>query len=293
MRIIKALANFILFVTLFVCTLMLQFCLFLHTELYNKQVYYKVFYSQNFYSYTETSINKDFKVIQRECNLPDTVFKNTVTKDWIKQQADGSVSNSIDYMEYKADKIQPIDVSSQSKNFNNNLDSYIKSLGVTLDRSSENELNSVKNNVSNILKNETSFFSLQKLTSLSSFQKARKLIFSFYSKLYLIAILLIINLLLLFIINKKSICRFLNLIGYAFFCVGISTLFPALFALKSGFVNRIAISIDVVRNILASSINGFLYYFIFTGGIIAALGLILIICAFIKHNNNVKKVENS
>ncbi|AGK95849.1 hypothetical protein Clopa_0824 [Clostridium pasteurianum BC1] len=286
MRTIKFIFSFFLSFILMFVLLIFQFSLFTHYKLYNANFYMDKFQKLGLYSYLQSSTNSSLDTIARVSNLPKAVFNNVVSQTWLKSQVENSTTGTIDYMTYKTNNLPAIDTNSLLKTFDENLDKFIKSSNITVDKSVQDQLNSIRSQSGGSIKDEINLFSFDTVSKSSSFQKIRKYLNLLYSYENIIILIIIIIAILLFIIEHNNIAIFISWIGYSLIAGGLLSLVPSLVGIFSRFTDNIAIGIPTIKIIVGSIISDYLKFFTYSSIIFIVLGIILVvISAYLERNS--------
>jgi hypothetical protein len=266
---------------------MLQFSIFTGSTVLNKKIYMSKYESTGIYTYIEESINKSLKSVGRTVNLPEELFESLVSKVWIKEQVDYTTAGTLDYMMYKTEKLPVIDTAKQIEAFNKTFDDYVKKLNLTMEKNALNEINNIKKDVEGIVKSQTSFIDFTSISKSSAFQKGRvALFYSYKAKGFLIAALLI-NMLLICLINHKNFAGFIRWTGYSFIAGGLMTLVPAAIGILSKFAASISMAEVILKGFVVSIIESSLKYFIVSGSIIFAIGVLIILASVLIENRTI------
>jgi hypothetical protein len=279
MKLFRGISSFILSLLLVFIIVFIQGSLFVNTRLIKPDFYIAKFEKQGFYDYLYDSVYKNFGQVSRKSNLPQELFNDIVTKDWIKEQTDNAAKETLDYMLYKTDKLSTLDVRPQSEKFNNNLDNYLKGLKLKTDESTSKEIQNIKVQVNDIIKGQANFIDIRSVSNNSSFQKLRKALYLIYSYKQVIFVIALINVLVLLLAVGKGISNFAAWIGYSLIAGGFFTFIPSVIGVKSGFLNNIAISEGTLKQLVVALIKDSLSYFSIFGSIILTSGIILTLSA--------------
>lgn len=276
MKSIKSVISFTLSLILMMLVFIFQISIFTSAKLYNPNSYTSNIEKSGLITYTYESTNTNLQSLGRTVNLPQNLFNNLFDKQWVKTQLFSSTNNMSQYMTYKTDTLYKIDVKSQSDKFNNNLDEFVKSNKLKIDKNTENELKKIKNDVNGIILNQVLPINFDSITKNSTFQNARKSLFLIYSSKFLFIIAIIIIIALLMLVNMKKVSSALAWTSYAFIAGGLLSLLPSAIGLASKFIYGLNLSVQSIKYFLIYVVNDFLRYFIFSGSITFIIGLILL-----------------
>jgi hypothetical protein len=289
MKVFKGISSFILSLLLVFLIIFLQVSFFVNTKLLKQDFYVSKFEKQGFYDYLYDSIQKNFEQVSRKSNLPQELFSDIVTKDWVKQQLDNSIKDTIGYMLYQTEVPFVLDIKPQGDKFNQNIDNYIKGLNIKIDKNSEKEIQSIKDQISNIIKSQVNFINITSFSKNSSFQYIRRGLYYIYYWRVIIFGIILINMLLILLATDRSFNNFAAWIGYSMIAGGLFTLIPSSIGGLSGFINNIAISNGTLKQLVIAFAKDFLMFFNITGGIIFIAGIMLTIFAVLHQNSRIKQ----
>jgi hypothetical protein len=268
---------------------MLQISLFTRSILLKENFYISKYEDAGIYSFVEESINRSLKSIGRTVNLPAELFGSVADKAWVKEQVDIATTKTIEYMTYKTDKLHVIDASKQAEAFNKDLDIYIKKLNLIMDKNVLKEIENIKKEVEVTVKSQASFMDFTAVSKSSTFQKGRKALYFVYNAKNLLVLALFINMLLLCLINIKTLLGFVRWAGYSLIAGGLMVIIPAMVGVFSKFANSISMSEVAIRNFIASVIDASLKYFIFSGSVLLAFGICLTLTSVLMENRKLKR----
>ena len=277
MKTINILLSFILSLVLVLGLFVYELSLFTHSKLYNSNMYTTKFEDLNLYSNIESSINKELSTFSSRCNLPKEIFKNVISKDWIKLQMENSTKNLVDYMTYKTNKLYSIDSKAPEAIISANVNSFIKNSNLKIDKAAENELNKVKKDGVNIISYSISPISLKGISNSAGFEKTRMGLNYLYAyKNYLLLFLLIISAALL-LLHIKNIYGFIKWASFSLIAGGLIILIPAALAYSSNFANNLAIAIPILKTLISSILKSYITFFLQSGAVVTFAGLLLLI----------------
>lgn len=281
MKIIKPFLCFLISLFMVFDLFVLQISAFTHDKLFNNNYYIARFQTLGLYSFVTDSVVKDLGPIQRECNLPQNIFDSIFSKDNVESKIDKYISDTINYMAYKTSDLPKSDISSYSDEINKRIDNFIISSKVELDASSKSDIDTIKNQTSNIVKNDVYLVSFDKLASSPSFQKPRIYLYKIYSLEYLFIGIFIIFALLLLILEIKNLFRFFIWFSSSLIAGGLLVLIPSAFLLNTKFMDRLALSSPKLLLIAGTIIRDFLQTIMNLSIYITAAGLIIFIANII------------
>lgn len=290
MKNVKSVASFLLSFLLLINTIFFILSLFVSQRLLNPNFYMKNFESQGLYNHIYQSIDKNFTNLTSVTNLPKELFSNVITSEWIKTKNEETIKSTIDYMIYKNDRLNLIDVNEIVTPINSNLDKFKEKSRLILTPNAENELKQIKKDAATIINNQVNFTELSKITKSNSFEKIRKIMYYAYSyKLVLLGIILI-NIIFILLLQNKNSFNALVWSGYSFLVAALFIIIPCGFGLATKFAYNLNMTEVVIKNIIINVINDSLKYLLYCSSIIGILGLILVMVGIKFSKTNLKEI---
>lgn len=279
MRKSNAILSFLLSLCLVLILLAIQISLFTRVEMLNHNFYVE-FNKNNLSVAVETSIKKDLTSLGSYKYIPSEVFNGLYSKQWVDTAVSDANKNFIDFMNYKTNTLKDIDTTNIEAKLSSNVDSYVSANKILVSDSTQSELNTVKTQTVNIIKNQASVVSLTSLSKSTTFLKLRTYIHLVYSSIYLLLCIMIILILGLYLVNMREKGSFIKWLSYALIAAGLFTIIPGLIGLISGFMKDIAVSPAVLKNLVISLADEFFKFFIICGGI--CIGVAIVFLALLK-----------
>jgi len=280
MRKSNAILSFLLSLCLVLILLAIQISLFTRVEMLNHNFYVGQFNKNNLSVAVETSIKKDLTSLGSYKYIPSEVFNGLYSKQWVDTAVSDANKNFIDFMNYKTNTLKDIDTTNIEAKLSSNVDSYVSANKILVSDSTKSELNTVKTQTVNIIKNQASVVSLTSLSKSTTFLKLRTYIHLVYSSIYLLLCIMIILILGLYLVNMREKGSFIKWLSYALIAAGLFTIIPGLIGLISGFMKDIAVSPAVLKNLVISLADEFFKFFIICGGI--CIGVAIVFLALLK-----------
>jgi len=280
MRKSNAIISFLLSLCLVMILLAIQISLFTRGEMLNHNFYVGQFNKNNLSVAVETSIKKDLTSLGSYKYIPSEVFNGLYSKQWVDTAISDANKNFIDFMNYKTNTLKDIDTTNIEAKLSSNVDSYVSANKILVSDSTKSELNTVKTQTVNIIKNQASVVSLTSLSKSTTFLKLRTYIHLVYSSIYLLLCIMIILILGLYLVNMREKGSFIKWLSYALIAAGLFTIIPGLIGLISGFMKDIAVSPAVLKNLVISLADEFFKFFIICGGI--CIGVAIVFLALLK-----------
>lgn len=281
MKIIKPFLCFLISLFMVFDLLAIQISTFTHNKLYNSNYYIARFQTLGLYSFIADSVARDLAPIQHQCNLPQKIFDNLFTKNNVENKVDTFTSDTINYMTYKVSSLPTADVSSYSDEVNKRIDDYLISSKVQLNASTKADIDTIKNQISAVIKNEVYLVSFDKLEKSSSFQKARAYIYKIYSLQNIFIAIFIFLSLLLIILKIKRPFEFFIWFSSSLIAGGLLVFIPSAFLLDTKFMDRLALSPPKLLLIVGTMIRDFLQSIVNLSIYITVAGLIIFIATII------------
>lgn len=276
MKKINVVLSFLISLCLVLVLFAVQISMFTKLELLNHSFYSSQFNKNNLDVAVQASIKKDLTSLGSYNYIPPEVFNGLYSESWVDSTINDANKDFIDFMTYKTNTLKELDTSSISAKLSSNVDSYISTNKIQVNADTQSELNTVKTQTVNIIKNQASVVSVTSLSKSSLFLKLRTYINLVYSSIYLLLGIVFILILGLYLCNRKSKGSLARWLSYVLIAAGLFTIIPGLVGLISGFMKDIAVSPVVLKNLVVSISNEFFKFFIISGGICLAVAIVFI-----------------
>lgn len=280
MRAIKFMVSLVLSLFLLINLILVQFSFFTRQKLLDPAFYLGTFEKYRLYTYITQSIQTKLSDIGHYANLPQAIFENIVDEGGVKTQVEFQTRKAFEYMLFKTDSppdTAEINIQQQADKFNANLSVFLKDSNTRMDQATENELNKIKSQVGNLVRNEGTFLNLKGIAGQSWFQTIRKDLYYLYSSAHYLIGLILINLCLLLLLHRRDFSRFCYWVNRTFFTVGFLTCITAVAGIRSKFIDDIAISEPTLKNIVIFIVNASLKFFAESGALVILLGLLFLV----------------
>ena len=275
--------SFLLSLCLVLVLFAVQISLFTRVQLLNNDFYVGQFNKNNLATSVQSSIKNDLTSLGSYNYIPPEVFNGLYSREWVESTINDANKNFIDFLTYKTNTLKKIDTSSIEQKLSSNVDGYVSANKIVVNEGTQSELNTVKTQTVNIIKNQASIVNITSLSKSDTFLKLRTYINLVYSCIYLLLGLMFILILALYFCNRKSMGSFIRWLSYVLIAAGLFTIIPGLIGIISGFMKDIAVSPVVLKDIVVSISNEFFKFFIISGGICLAVAIVFI--AFLKGSN--------
>lgn len=265
----KACTFLVSLITVFLL-IILSLSLFIRFRLYNPGYYLSIFEKNNLSGYVKQSIDNDYENLAREDNLGANSLSGIINRNFVNNSFNNMVYNTINYMTYKSNDIPDIKTDDLSNSAVEKLKSYAAEKGLPVNN---NQIEDVKQNVSVIALNETTFLHIKNICNYSIFQKVRQAFFKLYNMVYFIALFILLSIIIMALTCKKG--EFLSHIGLTFIFSGLIISIPMVVGLFMGFMNNIAIESKEYISVISNIIKGYFSFFIIYGFILILIGGII------------------
>ncbi|MDP4143652.1 MAG: hypothetical protein Q8936_04095 [Bacillota bacterium] len=284
MKKLKAFFVFLLSLFMVLDIFALQISIFSHNKLLNENYYTARFSTLGLYSFINQSISSDLGNIQRECNLPQSIFDGIYNKTSIENKVNQYTVSILDYMKYKTHKFPLSDINDYSSAFNKNIDTFLATANVALDDSSKAEINNIKSQTANVMKNEVYLVNLNSFAGSQSFEKARSYAYKVYSAEGPLTGILVALIIVLLILERKDILSFFRWFSASLIAGGLMILIPCALLIHSGFMNNLALSAPKLQLIVGTIIRDFLQSMLTPSIYISIIGLVIFIAGMLLSN---------
>ena len=264
MKVLKSILTFIL-TLIITCLICLIFVANLLTStILNKDYVLAKFDETDYYNQIYTYVESNFEKYINQSGLDEEVIKNLITEEQVKEDTEKIISNI-----YENSK-NTIEIDSMEQNLRNNIQNYLN----------QNNLNAEQSDIDAFVQTiETEY-----LTSISHNKYEEKIydgyfkILNFANKAKKIAIIaIVLSIILLALINIKTIYNFAAKIGVSIFASGIFLVFINIYIKSKIDVKNLLILNDAISYTLRNLATDLLGKFLSKGILFVIIGLIVII----------------
>jgi hypothetical protein len=262
---LKGALKFMLSLGIMLCSIVLAISIFTHTTMLNQDFYLNSLEKSSYFTYLNQEIDDSFRNYSLITSIPEEVFSSSVSDDEIRNLTTDNINNTMAYMKNEKDYVdEKIEVGS--------LDSALKKYvsGISGEGS---QLSTVTEEAAAIVNSHAVLFDVSAVMKYSQFQSLRHMLYTAYSKLYIIAAAFAVLIILLFILYRENSWLFKLWIGGALIAASLVILVPTLMGFIFNIPYRFAVENYYLKVALSSIALGYLKNLAISGTIMLAAGL--------------------
>lgn len=278
MKVLKSILTFILTLIITVLICLIFVANLLTSTILNKDYVLAKFDETDYYNQIYTYIESNFEKYINQSGLDEEVIKNLITVEQVKTDTEKILSNIYDNSQ------ETINMETTNQNLRNNIQNYLE----------ENNLNAEQADIDAFVQTIENEY----LTSISHNKYEGKIhdgyskIVKFANKAKKIAIIaIVLSIILLAVINIKTIYNFVAKLGVSIFASGIFLIFINMYIKSKIDVKNLLILNNAISYTLRNLATDLLGKFLGKGILFTIIGLILIIVSVCLHNFLNKDVE--
>ena len=278
MKVLKSILTFIL-TLIITCLICLIFVANLLTStILNKDYVLAKFDETDYYNQIYIYVESNFEKYINQSGLDEEVIKNLITVEQVKNDTEKILANIYDNSQ------ETIDMETTNQKLRNNIQNYLE----------QNNLNAEQSDIDTFVQTIENEY----LTSISHNKYEEKIhdgylkIVKFANKAKKIAIIaIVLSIILLAVINIKTIYNFVAKIGVSIFASGVFLIFINMYINAKIDVKNLLILNDAISYTLRNLVTDLLRNFLMQGILFTITGLIVIIASVCVHNFLNKDVE--
>lgn len=226
-------------------------------------------------------------------NIPSSVKDGVISQEELEYEVNSIIRSTVNYFVTGINEINPVDTEKYLSRLNENLNTYIRDNSIHIDSNIQNELDGLKSDISQIIKNELEIINSNVIINSSICSVLSKITSLFARNLYLIPVILVaIFTLILAFIWRDDIRTLFQWIGNSIIAAGLFIFIIFFSGYISGFYNNVIIDIVYLREFVASLIESWTIILSLSGVISSVVGflmLIPIIKNYIKRSKMIRK----
>lgn len=274
----KRIGNFIISLFLMFLFVLCSVSIFTRTRLLNDKFYINKLANSKYYTYLNEEIRAGFKSLSDISAIPEDIFNNSVSEDFIKKESEKNIENTMDYMLYKvSDGTTKVDFSKVDETLVNNIEAYAREKNIDISKNKDKYLKGLMTDTEQIINNHVNLFNINLIQKSSDFQKFRKVSYNLYSKVALFPLTIAVLIVLLWIINFKYSHRVLFWTGSSMVAASLFTLIPSTLGLLSKMSYRVAFKVPYLKEAIREFMLGDLYYLFYLSLCLLILGIIMLL----------------
>ncbi len=275
----------------FLISMILMFCLmailvsmFTRNVLLSSEFYINNLEKSDYFQLLRSEIDYGFKNYSMVTSVPERVFVKSVSDKDIKDLTISNIKNTMEYMkksrEYIDDKLE-------SKVLDENLEvfinDYAKENNMIVNEALKNQMGLVSEEASNIVNNHSVIFDLASVIKYGEFQKFREIIFTTYDKLPPLIITALILIIILILLNIKTLYSSLLWVGGCFISSALMVLVPSIMGLLYKIPYRFGVGNGYLKEALKEFALGYIRFFLISGSVFLITGIVMLLIYSIKY----------
>lgn len=276
MRSMKKALRMLLSFVLMIGVVLSIFSLFIRFVLLNGDYIGDKLEDRGYYTKLAEDLNTKYATLSLESSIPEEVFMSAVLDDYeVQKLTRKNVNVMVDYMTYKTeDSTIVLDQDLFSEPVTTYVENYTKENNVPMDDDLKARTNQIVDSATEITENRVTLFNLRNVVNIPQFQTVRKLLNVAYNSVIPVFIGVAVIIVLLALLYRNKRYRVLFWIGSSISAASVFVIVPSVLALIMKIPHRIQISSSHVNTAVQNLVHGYTTYFLTTGLIALALGLL-------------------
>lgn len=275
----KKLISYILTFLLVIVLVALVLITCVKGKILNSDNVLKIFDNTNFYENTYNTLNDNFSNYMEQSGLDESVIKDIITVEDIKTETKNCVESIYNNTKYTINK------DDIERRLDENINSYLDKNNRKLNSNEKKAIDTLVSKISDLYATEV--FPIDLISKVNiNLEKISNIVDLANVFLYVCAGVL---LLLLIIINIKSIMKVLNYVGVTLLSSGVVLFAPKIFVAWKMHINDINIYNRNISDIIINFINEILNYFTKTSIIFIVIAVVLLFVANILKKSDDRK----
>lgn len=289
----KLISSFIIGTLLMFSIIISVLSMFTKFILLNPDKYINVLEKNSIYTQMYDFLDGNLEYALAINSIDISVKDGVITEDELKLEVNSFIRSFFNYFTTGVNEFKEVDIDKYISRFNENLDNYIKENSIFLNDNAKRELESLKVEISQIIKSELELLNKDIIVNSSVGNIAVKATKLFVSGFYLAPIALVLVLILILnFIWKSNIMRFLQWVGNSLISSGLFIFILFFSGYISGFYNNVIIDIIYLREFISNLIKGWMETLSVIGLCICIFGIFMLIPLiknYIKRSKMIKK----
>lgn len=289
----KVIASFIVGTLLMFSIIISVLSLFIKFTVLNSEKYINILEKKEIYTqmYEFLDGNLGYTLIVK--NIESNVKDGVISQGELETEVNSFIRSLMDYFVTGINEVKKVDTDKYLNRFNENLSNYIRENSVFVNSSVQSDIDILKNEISQVIKNELEIINSDIIVNSSACMVLTRITNLFARGFYLIPIIVVgILILILNFIWRGDIIRFSQWIGNALIAAGLFIFIVFFSGYISGFYNNVSIYTIYLRDFVANLIKSWMLILSLSGMVISTLGtlmLIPLIKNYIKRSKMTKK----
>lgn len=226
-------------------------------------------------------------------NIESDVKDGVISEEELETEVNSFIKSLMSYFVTGINEVKKVDVDKYSSRFSENLNDYIRKNSIFINSNTQNSIDILKGEISQIIKNELEIINSDIIINSSFSMILARITSAFVRGFYLIPIIIVgILILTLNFIWRGDNLRFLQWIGSSLIAAGLFIFILFFSGYISEFYNNVSIYTIYLRNFVSNLIKYWMLTLWVSGMIITTLGtlmLIPLIKNYIKRSKMIKK----
>lgn len=227
-------------------------------------------------------------------NSIDSHIKDgVISEEELRIEVNSFIRSVVNFFLTGINDIKEVDIDKYSSRFDENLKNYLRENSIFINDNLQNEINTLKNEVNQIIKNELEIVNADIIVNSKSGIILARIIKIFVNGFYLIPIIIVgILIVILNFIWRGDTTRFFQWLGNGIMSAGLFIFLLFFSGYISGFYNNVNINIVYLKEFISSLIKNWLFILWLNGVLLTIVGslmLLPLIKNYIKRSKMIKK----
>lgn len=289
----KVIASFIVGIFLMFSIIISVLSLFTKFIVLNSDKYIDILEKKEIYAQMYEFLDGNLGYALIVNNIESDVKDGVISKEELETEVNSFIKSLMSYFVTGINEVKKVDVDKYSSRFSENLNDYIRKNSIFVNSNTQNSIDILKGEISQIIKNELEIINSDIIINSSFSMILARITSAFVRGFYLIPIIVVgILILILNFIWRGDNLRFLQWIGSSLIAAGLFIFILFFSGYISEFYNNVSIYTIYLRNFVSNLIKYWMLTLWVSGMIITTLGtlmLIPLIKNYIKRSKMTKK----
>jgi hypothetical protein len=266
MRNVKEALKFLISLVIMFSSIALILSIFTRTTVLNPNFYISSLEKSSYFTYLDQEIKYSFSNYSLITSIPAEVFSGSVSSVKIRNLTQDNIKNTIAYIKHEEEYAnEKIDASS--------IDAAVKKYasGVKGDAS---QLSTVNEEAATIVNIHAVLFDVSAVEKYSQFQSLRNMLYIIYTKLYVLAAVLFMLIILLYLVSREKAGAFQLWLGGALLASSLVVLIPAAMGFIFNIPYRFAVENYYLKVALSSFALGYIKNLVICGALMLVAGTV-------------------
>lgn len=259
----------------------------------NPNTYIRTLEKKETYNQIYTYLDGNLEYILTINDIGIEVKDDIINKGELEEEINNFIKSLIKYFIVGESVVENVDYEKYSKRFSENLDKYIRDKSIFINNNTQEQIELLKNEATQIIKSELEIINTDIIFNSSIIAKISKIASVFYRGIYLFPLILVaLFIVIIKLIWKSDNIRFYQWIGNSIISAGIFNFVLFFSGYISYFYNDVAIYVVYLKDFFAELIKTWLLELSLVGILSCLIGSIMIIPIiknYIKRSKMVRK----